>query len=79
MKQDTFLILKLLINFFKELVVCQWSFLAKCTGLIVVEHHEEYFCENILNLRQWIKRRLRLSIDLTALLFATAEPFVQFW
>ena len=32
-KQDTFLILKLLITFLKELVVGQGSFLAKCTGL----------------------------------------------
>ena len=32
-KQDTFLILKLLLPFLKELVLGQGSFLAKCTGL----------------------------------------------
>ena len=32
-KQDTFLILKLLIKFFNELVIGQRSFLAICTGL----------------------------------------------
>ena len=32
MKQDTFMILKLLITFLKELVVGQVSFSAKCTG-----------------------------------------------
>ena len=32
-KQDTFLILKLLITFLKDLVVGQGSFSAKCTGL----------------------------------------------
>ena len=34
MKQDTFLILKLLTTFLKELVVGQGSFTAKCTGLL---------------------------------------------
>ena len=34
MKQDTFLILKLLTTFLKELVVGQGSFSAKCTGLL---------------------------------------------
>ena len=34
-KQDTFLILKLLIKFLKELVLGQGSFSAKCTGLCV--------------------------------------------
>ena len=34
-KQDTFLILKLLIAFLKELVLGQGSFSAKCTGLQV--------------------------------------------
>ena len=33
MKRDTFLILKLLLTFLKELVVGQGSFSAKCTGL----------------------------------------------
>ena len=32
LKKDTFLILKLLITFLKELVVGQGSFSAKCTG-----------------------------------------------
>ena len=32
-KQDTFLILKLLITFLKDLVVSQGSFSTKCTGL----------------------------------------------
>ena len=34
MKQDTFLILKLLITFLKELVVDQGSFSAICTGIM---------------------------------------------
>ena len=38
--QDTFLILKLLIKFLKELVIGQWSFLAKCI------HLQWYSCEN---------------------------------
>ena len=44
---------------------------------------EEQFCEIILNLDQWFKRRCRLKCYLTgalaALLFSTAEPFKQFW
>ena len=46
-------------------------------------HQEEQFCEIILNLDQWFKRRCRLKCFLTgalaALLFSTAEPFKQFW
>ena len=33
MKQDTFLIIKLLMTVLKELIMGQGSFLAKCTGL----------------------------------------------
>ena len=46
-------------------------------------YHEEQFCEIILNLDQWFRRRCVLKIflsgALTALLFSGAEPFVQFW
>ena len=53
----------------------QWS------GTIRV-HHEEQFCEIVLNLGQWFKRRCRLkdflSRALTDLLFGAAEPFMQF-
>ena len=38
-KQDNFLILKLLITFLKESVVCQGSFSAKCSGLIRLNHY----------------------------------------
>ena len=36
MKQDTFLILKLLLTFLKELVVGKWSFSAKCPRLLEI-------------------------------------------
>ena len=37
-------------------------------------HHEEQFCENILNLDQWFKRRCRLKIFL---IWSSGSPFVQ--
>ena len=47
------------------------------------EYHEEEFCEIILNLDKWFKRKCRLktflSGALAALLFNGAKPFVQFW
>ena len=47
------------------------------------EHYEEYFCDIILYLNQWFRRRCRfkdfLSIAPVALMFGGAEPFVQFW
>ena len=46
------------------------------------EYYEEQFCEIILNLDQWFRRRCHLkyflSGALAALLFGGAEPFVQF-
>ena len=46
-------------------------------------HHEEQFCEIILNLGLWFRRKYRskdfLSIALAVLLFGAAEPFMQFW
>ena len=45
-------------------------------------HHEEQFCEIILNLGQWFRRtcclKAFLSGAMAALLFGAAEPFVQF-
>ena len=45
-------------------------------------HHEEQFCEIILNLDQWFMRRCHLkdflSGALAALMFGGAEPFVLF-
>ena len=41
-------------------------------------HHEQQFCEIILNLYQWFRRCL-YSRCLEALLFCGVEPFVQFW
>ena len=46
-------------------------------------HHEEQFCEIILNLGQWFRRRCPLkgffSGALAVLLFGGAEPFMQIW
>ena len=46
-------------------------------------HHKEQFCEIILNLDQWFRRRccLRyfLAGALVALLISELEPFLQFW
>ena len=42
-------------------------------------HHEEQFCDIILNLDQLFSRGCRLKIFLKALLFSGAEPFVPFW
>ena len=47
------------------------------------EYQEEQFCEIILNLDQWLRRRCLkryfLSGALVAFLLSGAEPFVQFW
>ena len=44
--------------------------------------YEEKFCEIILNLGQWVRRRCRLkdflSGALAGLLFGGAKPFMQF-
>ena len=46
------------------------------------EHYEEHFCVVILNLVQWLRRRCCLNIllflDLVAIFFFGAKPFVQF-
>ena len=45
-------------------------------------HHEEQFCEIIMNLGQWLRRcRLKdfLSGALAVLLFGGTETFMQFW
>ena len=45
-------------------------------------HHEEQFCEIILNLGLWFRRCLLkdfLSGAMMALLLGRAEPFMQFW
>ena len=45
-------------------------------------HHEEQFCEIILNLDLWLRRcRLKdfLSGALATLVFSGAEPLMQFW
>ena len=46
-------------------------------------HHENQFCEIILNLDQWFRKRSHLkyflSRALVALLCIGEEPFVQFW
>ena len=43
-------------------------------------YHEEQFCENVLNLDHWFRRRCQLkdflSRALVALMFGRAEPFV---
>ena len=45
-------------------------------------YYGEQFCEIILNLEQWFRRRCRLkdflSGALAALLFSGAEPYMQF-
>ena len=45
--------------------------------------YEKQFCEIILNLDQWLRRKCCLKIFLSralaALLFCRAKPFVQFW
>ena len=45
-------------------------------------YYENQFCEIILNLGQWFKRRCRfkkfLSGALAALLFGGSKPFMQF-
>ena len=43
-------------------------------------NNEQQFCEIILNLGQWFRCCLKdfLSVDLAALLFGWAEPFMQF-
>ena len=55
-KQDTFLILKLLITFLKELVVGQGSFWAKCTGLYhdFWSDQENYIYHDNYNRRAWM-------------------------
>ena len=46
-------------------------------------YYEEQFCEIILNLDKWFRRRCLLKIFLSGalvvLLFSGAEPFVQVW
>ena len=46
-------------------------------------YREEQFCEIILNLDQWFRRRCHLkdclSGALVVLVFSGAEPFMQFW
>ena len=44
-------------------------------------HHEEQFCEIILNLNQWFSCCLKIFLiwSSAALLFSGAELFVQFW
>ena len=46
------------------------------------QHHEEQFCENILNMEQWFRRICRLKVFIiwssVALLFSGAELFVHF-
>ena len=46
-------------------------------------YYEEQFCEIILNLGQWFRRRCCLKDflpgALAALLFGGAEPIMQFW
>ena len=37
-------------------------------------HHEEYFCENILNLDKWFRRKCCLNIFL---IWSSGSPFVQ--
>ena len=45
-------------------------------------YQEEQFCEIILNLDQWFRKRCPLkdflSVALAVLLFGGAEPFMQF-
>ena len=45
-------------------------------------YHDEQFCEIILNLDHWFRRRCRLKLFLSraleALVLSGAEPFVQF-
>ena len=46
-------------------------------------YHEEQFCEIILNLDHWFRKRYCLkdflSTSLAALMFDGAEQFMQFW
>ena len=58
----------------------QWS---RTIHAIFKEHCEEQFCELILYLDQWFRRRCRLNQFLSRALaippFRGGEPFVQFW
>ena len=46
-------------------------------------HHEILFCEIILNLDQWFRRKCHLKVFLIWIsgspLFSGVEPYVQFW
>ena len=44
-------------------------------------HHEEHFCDIILNLDQWFRCRSKyfLSRAMAASLFSGAEPLMLFW
>ena len=46
-------------------------------------HHEEQFCEIILNLDQWFRKRCHLKLFLIwrsgGPFYRGVEPFVQFW
>ena len=52
-------------------------------AILVDENYEEHFCEIILNVDQWLRRRCLLKIFLILALatnsFDVAERFVQFW
>ena len=51
--------------------------------LICRRHHEEHFCEIILNLEQWFWSRCHLkdflSIALADLMFSRLKQSMQFW
>ena len=55
----------------------EWNHLCSCGR----GHYEEQFCEFILHMGQWFRRRCRLkdflSGALTALPYSGAEPFMQ--
>ena len=56
----------------------EWNHLCS----FVIRYQEEQFCEMILNLDQWLRRRCHLkyflSGNLVALMFGGVGPFVQF-
>ena len=52
-----------------------------CLCIFGGQHYEEYFCDIILNLDQWLGDFFKhLSfLTLVAILLSRAEKFVQFW
>ena len=66
------------LELWRPLCLVEWNHLCNIGRM----HHEEQFCEIILNMDQWFRRcclKNFLSRALAALLFSVVETFVQFW